>query len=147
MKRKRARSAPKGETGGRRRWLVAGVVLASLGAVSVAVVLYSRQSRLAPGAGEVAPASPSSGPLVAAAEGPPDPRAELPPIPTGPQVLPRPPLVVEAVYEFAARHPEVLRYMPCFCGCERKGHGSNHDCFVARRDADGRVTWDAHGAG
>ncbi len=147
MKRKRARSAPKGETGGRRPWLVPCVVLASLGAVSVAVVLYSRQSSLAPGAGEVAPVFPSSGPLVPAAEGPADPRAALPPIPAGPQALPRPTQVVQAVYEFAARHPEVLRYMPCFCGCERKAHGSNHDCFVARRDADGRVTWDAHGLG
>jgi hypothetical protein len=53
--------------------------------------------------------------------------------------------VVQAVYEFAARHPEVLSYMPCFCGCEREGHTGNHDCFVRSRDANGRVTWDVHG--
>lgn len=39
--------------------------------------------------------------------------------------------IVEA-YVFAATHPEVLQYMPCYCGCERESppHGSNYDCFV-----------------
>jgi hypothetical protein len=54
---------------------------------------------------------------------------------------------VEAVYEFAARHPEVLSYVPCFCGCERSGHGDNADCFVAGRETDGRPRWDLHGMG
>ena len=77
----------------------------------------------------------------------PDALLELPPLPETGQVLPRSPAVIRAVYEFAARHPEVLEYMPCFCGCERKGHRSNHDCFVAGRDATGKVAWDAHGFG
>jgi hypothetical protein len=60
----------------------------------------------------------------------------------------RPMPVVRQVYEFAARHPEVLSYIPCFCGCERVGHGANHDCFVKSRAANGRITeWDAHGMG
>lgn len=42
-----------------------------------------------------------------------------------------PPEIVEA-YVFAAKHPEVLEYMPCYCGCEnpRFAHESNYDCFV-----------------
>jgi hypothetical protein len=42
-----------------------------------------------------------------------------------------PPEIVEA-YVFAARHPEVLQHMPCYCGCERESppHRSNYDCFV-----------------
>lgn len=60
----------------------------------------------------------------------------------------RPVSVIRATYEFAARHPEVLNYMPCFCGCERAGHGSNHDCFIGARDRNGKVTsWDTHGIG
>ncbi len=61
----------------------------------------------------------------------------------------RPMPVVRAAYEFAAKHPEVLRYMPCFCGCDRSaGHRGNHDCFVKRRDGQGRVVeWDSHGYG
>jgi hypothetical protein len=38
--------------------------------------------------------------------------------------------VIEA-YQFAVEHPEVLNYMPCYCGCnEEAGHKSNEDCFV-----------------
>ena len=55
--------------------------------------------------------------------------------------------VVSAVYEFAARRPDVLKYVPCFCGCERNGHQHNADCFVAERDANGKPRWDAHGMG
>jgi hypothetical protein len=71
----------------------------------------------------------------------------LPPLP-GPQFeLPRPDTVVRAVYEFAARRPDVLQYVPCFCGCERSGHQGNDDCFVSGRDADGKPRWDLHGMG
>jgi hypothetical protein len=56
--------------------------------------------------------------------------------------------VVQQVYEFAAKHPEVLQYVPCYCGCERVGHTANHSCFVKSRAANGRVTeWDSHGVG
>ena len=49
-----------------------------------------------------------------------------------------PPEIVEA-YAFAARHPEVLEYMPCYCGCERESppHRSNYDCFVDAIDRTG----------
>ncbi len=69
----------------------------------------------------------------------------LPPLPPG-SALAGPVQVVLAAYEFAARHPEVLHYVPCFCGCELDGHLANDDCFVASRDSAGRVTgWDQHG--
>ena len=75
--------------------------------------------------------------------------APLPPIPYDGYPASRPMPVVRAAYEFAARHPEILRYMPCFCACDRSaGHRGNHDCFVKRRDAQGRVVeWDSHGYG
>ena len=70
---------------------------------------------------------------------------DLPLLPAGVDRAERPVDVVRATYEFAARHPEVLEYVPCFCGCERGGHKGNHDCFVAGRDDDGNVTqWDPH---
>lgn len=72
----------------------------------------------------------------------------LPPLPRVNFEPPRPMAVVHQVYEFAARHPEVLQYVPCYCGCERAGHNGNHDCFVKSRAANGRVTeFDAHGIG
>ena len=78
----------------------------------------------------------------------PAPAGALPPLPRVPFEPARPMPVVQQVYEFAARHPEVLQHVPCFCGCERMGHGGNHDCFVKGRAADGRITeWEAHGIG
>jgi hypothetical protein len=47
---------------------------------------------------------------------------------------------VRAAYKFAAEHPEILSYVPCFCGCERSGHRGNEDCFVKARNAQGDVT-------
>jgi hypothetical protein len=73
---------------------------------------------------------------------------DLPLLPVGVVAAVRPVGVVRATYEFAARHPEVMKYVPCFCGCERGGHQDNHDCFVAQRGADDRVTqWDTHAIG
>ena len=72
----------------------------------------------------------------------------IPPLPRVSYEPPRPMAVMQQVYEFAARHPEVLQYVPCYCGCEREGHTANHSCFVKSRAADGRVTeWDSHGMG
>jgi hypothetical protein len=73
-------------------------------------------------------------------------QAKLPPIPFRGYAPPRPPAVVTAAFEFAAEHPEVLSYIPCFCGCERGGHRGNHDCFVRSRASNGDVVeWEEHG--
>jgi len=70
---------------------------------------------------------------------------ELPPLPVSFYAPARPMDVVKAVYTFAARHPEVLHYVPCFCGCQNSGHKDNDDCFIQSRDAAGRPTWEPHG--
>jgi len=82
----------------------------------------------------------------AAAKFGPHKQATLPPIPFQSYAPPRPYEVVTAAYQFAAEHPEVLSYVPCFCGCERAGHTGNSDCFVKSRAANGDVVdWDEHG--
>lgn len=69
------------------------------------------------------------------------PTLALPEYPLG-----RSPEVIRAAYQFAAEHPEILTYVPCFCGCERSGHQGNEDCFVKARAANGDVTaWEPHG--
>ncbi len=82
-------------------------------------------------AGLVLPAKPHTGPLPAL------PRVSFDP--------PRSAAVVQQVYEFAARHPEVFQYVPCYCGCERVGtHATIPASSVARPRR--RVTeWDSHG--
>ena len=73
-------------------------------------------------------------------------QANLPPVPFQGYAPPRSPEVITAAYKFAAEHPEVLSYVPCFCGCEQAGHGGNHDCFVRQRAENGDViAWDEHG--
>ncbi len=72
----------------------------------------------------------------------------MPPIPTPGFASGRPVEVARAVYKFAGEHPEILKYVPCYCGCESTGHGHNESCFVKRRDAKGNVLeWDTHGYG
>jgi hypothetical protein len=76
----------------------------------------------------------------------PHPQENLPPLPFDPEPPARPMDVVRAAYKFAAEHPEVLSYVPCYCGCEHSGHRGNEDCFVTARDAKGDVTqWEPHG--
>ena len=91
--------------------------------------------------------APSVMPAVAARQTPkPDPDQPLPPLPLVRNLVPRTPDVIRAAYEFAARNPDILEYVPCFCGCQTAGHQGNADCFVAERNADGSVRrWDTHG--
>lgn len=73
-------------------------------------------------------------------------QASYPPIPFQAYQPPRPADVVEAAYRWAAEHPEIASYVPCYCGCERAGHEGNTDCFVKSRAANGDVTeWEPHG--
>lgn len=57
----------------------------------------------------------------------------------------RPIEVVKAAYAYAVRREDVLKYMPCYCGCEKQGHRSNHDCFVRGKTAAGAPAWDPMG--
>jgi len=52
----------------------------------------------------------------------------------------------EEAYRYAAAHPEVLQYIPCYCGCGNIGHRHNGDCYVQERHGDGRITFTSHGA-
>ena len=49
---------------------------------------------------------------------------------------------VQRLYEFALVNGELLRYMPCFCGCGASGHRNNRDCYVRAVNPDGSVVFD-----
>ncbi len=55
-----------------------------------------------------------------------------------PKILPasqfRIPIVAKA-YRVAARIPEVLAQQPCYCWCDKIGHGSLVDCFATEHGA------------
>lgn len=48
---------------------------------------------------------------------------------------------LRALYEFAARRPDVMHFVPCFCGCGW-AHRSAYDCFIDEVRADGTVLID-----
>ncbi|MCC5800495.1 PCYCGC motif-containing (lipo)protein [Rossellomorea vietnamensis] len=49
------------------------------------------------------------------------------------------------IYSSAAKNPELLQYIPCYCGCgDSAGHESNLNCFVYKTEGD-KVVWDDHG--
>ncbi|KAB7708993.1 hypothetical protein F9802_02315 [Bacillus aerolatus] len=52
---------------------------------------------------------------------------------------------MKAIYLAAAKNPDVLSSMPCYCGCgDSAGHKSNLNCFVAEMTEE-KVVWDDHG--
>ncbi|MGE0813237.1 MAG: PCYCGC motif-containing (lipo)protein [Vicinamibacterales bacterium] len=112
-----------------------------VGALGVGLALLA-------GVGLVARHAPATRPQPAAAPRQQAPKVTTPPLVTTGYAAARPLGLTRSVYDFAAQHPEVLRYVPCYCGCEAEGHPHNESCFVRSRDAKGNVTqWDMHGFG
>jgi hypothetical protein len=50
---------------------------------------------------------------------------------------------VQELYAFHVTNGGLMRYMPCFCGCNgSSGHQNNRDCYVKKVHADGSITFD-----
>ena len=43
--------------------------------------------------------------------------------------------MIEEAYMFAKDHPDLLKEIPCYCGCANTGHRNNYDCYF---DSDGK---------
>ena len=53
---------------------------------------------------------------------------------------------MKLVYQASAKANDVLKWMPCYCGCgDSAGHKSNFNCFVHEIKENGEVVWDDHG--
>ena len=57
------------------------------------------------------------------------------------------PTVVQQAYQFAAANPDVLKHIPCYCGCDDIGHTSNYGCYISDTDANGGIAYDSHALG
>ncbi len=53
---------------------------------------------------------------------------------------------VQTAYQFAVANPDVLKHIPCYCGCGSAGHTSNYACYV-KNDDGGKITYDLHATG
>jgi hypothetical protein len=107
-------------------------------------------AKAAPAVATAAPEPPQAAIII-----PPKPKAgaphgpgfDMPLLELGGYAPPRPMDVLKDAHIFAADHPEVASYIPCYCGCGNMGHKNNADCFVGARDKEGKVTaWVPHGA-
>jgi hypothetical protein len=124
--------------------LIVAIVLALAAGLTIYFRGVTVPDQAAQNAGAALAQTPVDAP--AAAKLGPHPQENLPPLPFMPEPPARPMEVVRASYKFAAEHPEVLSYVPCYCGCERSGHRGNEDCFVTRRDEKNDVVeWEPHG--
>ncbi|WP_159881209.1 PCYCGC motif-containing (lipo)protein [Paenibacillus puerhi] len=53
---------------------------------------------------------------------------------------------IRLVYQAAGQATEILKWMPCYCGCgDSVGHQSNMNCFIQEVKPGGSVVWDDHG--
>jgi hypothetical protein len=52
---------------------------------------------------------------------------------------------VGALYTFATERGDVLKWMPCTCGCADLGHASNRACYI-KAETDAQVTYTSHAA-
>jgi hypothetical protein len=53
---------------------------------------------------------------------------------------------VQESYQFAVANPDILKQLPCYCGCGDMGHTSNYACYV-QSDEGGKITFDEHAIG
>lgn len=57
------------------------------------------------------------------------------------------PVVVQRAYQFASANPEIMKDIPCYCGCGNVGHTSNYSCYVPQVDEKGNITFEHHALG
>ena len=57
------------------------------------------------------------------------------------------PVIVQEAYQFSVANPDVMKNIPCYCGCGNIGHTSNYACYVSQVDENGQITFDNHALG
>ena len=57
------------------------------------------------------------------------------------------PVAVQEAYQFASINPDIMKDIPCYCGCGDIGHTSNYDRYVSNVDDKGNIAFDNHALG
>lgn len=57
------------------------------------------------------------------------------------------PVAVREAYQFNTANPDIMKNIPCYCGCGNVGHTSNYSCYVSSVDAQGKIAFDNHALG
>ena len=56
------------------------------------------------------------------------------------------PETVRESYQFAKANPDILKNIPCYCGCGPMGHTSNYSCYIQSAD-NSEIVYDEHALG
>lgn len=72
---------------------------------------------------------------------------KLAPVDTLPAAVREAPAEVQEAYRFAVANPDLLKVIPCYCGCEMFQHRDNYACYVDEVKPDGTVIYSDHGLG
>jgi hypothetical protein len=64
-----------------------------------------------------------------------------------PAAVKQAPVTVQQAYQFNVANPELMRQIPCYCGCGAMGHTSNYSCYVSGVEGDGKVNFETHALG
>jgi hypothetical protein len=57
------------------------------------------------------------------------------------------PVRVKSAYSFAVGSPQILKKLPCYCGCGGMGHNSLYACYVSSVESNGKINFDNHALG
>lgn len=57
------------------------------------------------------------------------------------------PVSVQEAYQFNVANPDIMKNIPCYCGCGSIGHTSNYACYVSHVDDSGNIMFDNHALG
>ena len=57
------------------------------------------------------------------------------------------PATVQQAYQFNVANSDVMKQIPCYCGCGAMGHTSNYSCYVSSVDSNGKINYDSHALG
>jgi hypothetical protein len=57
------------------------------------------------------------------------------------------PVAVHQAYQFNIANLDVMKLIPCYCGCGAMGHTSNYSCYVSGVDSKGKVVYETHALG
>jgi hypothetical protein len=74
-------------------------------------------------------------------------KVKLAPVAQLPPPVQKAPTRVREAYQFAVVNPDLLKQIPCYCGCGAIGHTSNYACYVNAARPDNSVTFDEHALG
>lgn len=57
------------------------------------------------------------------------------------------PATVLQAYQFAVENQDIVKRIPCYCGCGAMGHTSSYSCYISNVSPDLKITYDTHALG